>query len=181
MKIYTRTGDTGETGLLGGARVRKDVPRIEAYGTVDELNAVLGVARAEGVSRDVDAILATLQHQLFVVGAELAAPTSRSGPAAPIDARHISDLEATIDRLEEGLPQLKQFILPGGSRAAAQLHLARCVCRRAERRTVGLAPNEKVSPDIIRYLNRVGDLLFVLARWANHQANIPDTAWDKER
>jgi cob(I)alamin adenosyltransferase len=140
MRIYTRTGDTGETGLIGGQRVPKDDPRVEAYGTVDELNAVLGVAR--GYLRDqheLDALLERIQNELFDIGAELASPPERAAQFQTIEERHIRAMEEAIDRFEEELPPLRQFILPGGTQAAAYLHLARTVCRRAERQVVRLS------------------------------------------
>jgi cob(I)alamin adenosyltransferase len=181
MKIYTKTGDAGETGLWGGQRVPKDSARVQAYGTVDECNAAIGVARASGVEAELDAILARIQDQLFVVGADLATP----GAAANIPrvgSEEIAFLERTIDALEEQLEPLKQFILPGGTPAAAQLHLARTVCRRAERWVVALsreapAPNELVGV----YLNRLSDCLFVLARAANARAGVTDTPWNSPR
>jgi cob(I)alamin adenosyltransferase len=181
MKIYTKTGDDGQTGLFGGGRVAKDDPRIEAYGTVDELNAALGVARAEKPPADIDAVLDELQHDLFTVGAELATPDASRRAVPPITSEHISRLEAAIDRFEATLAPLKQFILPGGTRAASALHFARTVCRRAERRLVTLATAEgagAVSSELIVYLNRVGDLLFVLARAANTTAGQADVPWE---
>lgn len=181
MKIYTKTGDKGETGLFGGPRVRKDHPRIEAYGIVDELNCVLGLARADGVGDDVDSLLARIQNELFSVGAQLASPKPGASGLNAISTSHIEYLEQAIDRFEATLPPLKQFILPAGTRAAATLHLARTVCRRAERCVVSLdhLPNETVSPELIIYLNRVSDLLFVLARAVNQQAGVEDTPWEK--
>ncbi len=183
MKIYTRTGDTGETGLYGGGRVRKDDPRIAAYGTVDELNAFLGLARAEGLPPEIDAVLARLQNELFDLGAELATRDPRAQGTALIKEAQIAVLEQAIDRFEEGLSPLKQFILPGGTKAAALLHVARTVCRRAEREVVFLAnvPDEKVSPHLIVYLNRVSDLLFVLARAANAISGVPDVPWQQSK
>lgn len=190
MKIYTKTGDTGETGVFGGPRVPKDHPRIEAYGTVDELNAVLGLARCEKLPGDVDDLLQRLQNELFDVGAELATPQPESKGIPLTTAEHVAALEAAIDHYEAGLSPLKQFILPGGTRAAALLHLARTVCRRAERRLVTLAReleqasadlNEPISPQLIVYLNRLSDLLFVLARTANAEAKEPDVAWRKRK
>lgn len=182
MKIYTKTGDQGETGLFGGPRVRKDSPRIEAYGTVDELNAVLGAARVETTELDahLDELLARVQNDLFDLGAELASPQAEKHRRA-IAAAQIAELEQAIDRYEERLPPLREFILPGGSPAAAQLHLARTVCRRAERLVVALsaAPGESVSDLAIVYLNRLSDLLFVLARVANQLAGKADVAWQK--
>jgi cob(I)alamin adenosyltransferase len=181
MKIYTRTGDQGETGLYGGGRVRKDDPRIAAYGTVDELNALLGLARAESLPPEIDAVLARLQNELFDLGAELATIDPPAMGTAVINAARIAALESTIDRFEEHLAPLKQFILPGGCQGAALLHVSRTVCRRAEREVVFLAaiPQEKVSPDVIVYLNRTSDLLFVLARAANAAAGVADVPWQR--
>jgi len=178
MPIYTRTGDGGETGLCGGARVGKETARIEALGTIDELNAVLGLARAEGLAGALDALLERIQNELFEVGAELSTPDPVAQRTRTIGPAHVEALEADIDRQESGLPPLVGFILPGGSRAGAGLHLARTVCRRAERRLAGLireAPGE-VSLVLMAYLNRLGDLLFVLARAANAGAGVPDVA-----
>ncbi len=179
MKIYTKTGDRGETGLFGGPRVRKDDPRIEAYGTVDELNAVLGLARCEPLDGPLDALLASIQNELFDLGAELATPDPQRSGTRILAAAHIARLEAAIDQHEAALEPLKAFILPGGTRAAALLHLARTVCRRAERRLVTLADREPISADLIIYLNRLSDLFFVLARAANRAAGLPDVPWKK--
>jgi cob(I)alamin adenosyltransferase len=175
MRIYTRQGDTGETGLIGGRRVRKHVPRIDAYGTVDELNALLGVARASGAPSRVDQVLDHVQNELFDVGAELADPI----PSGAIGEALIQRLEEMIDLFETELEPLKQFILPGGTQPAAHLHLARTVCRRAERKVVELVsdPNEKVDPQIVVYLNRLSDLLFVLARVCNAHGGVADAKW----
>lgn len=180
MKIYTKTGDQGETGLFGGPRVRKDHPRIETYGAVDELNAVLGLVRAEASGQEFDGLLAEIQNLLFDVGAELATPEPERMGAAGIDAEHVSQIEAAIDRYEARLEPLKAFILPGGTRAAAGLHLARTVCRRAERRLVSLAASEPISQPLMIYMNRLGDLLFVLAREANRAAGRADVYWEKQ-
>jgi cob(I)alamin adenosyltransferase len=180
MKIYTKTGDAGETGLFGGQRVTKDALRVHAYGTVDECNAVLGVARAALADAELSELIGTLQEQLFTVGADLATPGG--SPNIPrVGAAEIAFLEATIDRLEADLAPLRQFILPGGSAAAAQLHVARTVCRRAERWAVGLAREESLNLELLAYLNRLSDLLFVLARAANSRAGIDDTPWNSPR
>jgi cob(I)alamin adenosyltransferase len=181
MKIYTKTGDRGDTGLFGGPRVPKDARRIETFGNVDELNSVLGVARAEGLPRDVDLLVEQIQNELFSLGAELATPNPAAQGTALIGAGNVAALEQAIDRFEAGLAPLTQFILPGGSKAAAQLHLARTVCRRAERSLVSLTREsaEPIGPDLLVYLNRLGDLLFVLARAVNAAAGIPDVAWRK--
>lgn len=178
MKIYTKTGDGGETGLFGGARVSKADPRVEAYGDVDELNAQLGVARAVGLAEDIDELLATVQAKLFDVGAELAtAPGSKASAMPRVSEDDVAVLEQAIDRFEEELEPLQNFILPGGSRAAAWLHVGRTVARRAERRVVALAEHTEVRDALIRYLNRLSDLLFVLARVSNHRAGVADVPW----
>jgi cob(I)alamin adenosyltransferase len=181
MKIYTKTGDLGETGLFAGPRVRKDDPRIEAYGTVDELNAVLGLARCEKLPAEIDALVAGIQHTLFDLGAELATPDPASRGTDLVSTAHIEALEAAIDKHEAGLPPLKAFILPGGATGAAWLHLARTVCRRAERHvvTLGNEKESKLSAHILIYLNRLGDLLFVLARTVNRAAGHGDIEWQK--
>lgn len=185
MKIYTRTGDQGETALFGGPRVSKDHDRIEAYGTVDELNAVLGVVRHELTmvkfdASDVDELLGRVQHQLFDMGAELATPSPEEKGTALLNDAHISALENAIDKFESELKPLTQFILPGGSGAAAQLHMARCIGRRAERLVVALGHHEAVRATPMQYLNRLSDLLFVLARVANHRCGAGDIGWSKE-
>ncbi|MGQ9876618.1 MAG: cob(I)yrinic acid a,c-diamide adenosyltransferase [Chloroflexus sp.] len=178
MKIYTRTGDAGETGLFGGQRVRKDDLRVQAYGTVDECNAALGVARAAGPDPALDAVLAVVQNQLFVVGADLASPGE--SPYIPrVSTELTSFLEEQIDAMEAELSPLKQFILPGGHPVAAHLHLARTICRRAERVVVTLATEEEVRPEILTYLNRLSDFLFVAARIANARAGMSDVPWQK--
>jgi cob(I)alamin adenosyltransferase len=187
MKIYTKTGDDGSTGLFGGGRVAKDDARIEAYGTVDELNAVIGVARAAGVAADIDAVLAGMQNDLFVAGAELATPVEALAKldqrSSRLGERHAARLEAAIDRFEERLEPLREFILPGGDAAGAALHFARTVCRRAERRVVTLERLQAgaVSDAVVIYLNRLSDLLFVLARAANLAAGVADVPWRKEQ
>jgi cob(I)alamin adenosyltransferase len=182
VKIYTRTGDDGTTGLLGSDRVPKDAARVEAFGSVDELNAALGVARALDVNGWIAAELEALQVQLFQVGAELA--TVDAEMLLRLDRVRDADVEAIeglIDRHEANLPPLTRFVVPTGTPLGAQLHFARTVCRRAERRTVTLAAQETVEPRIVRYLNRAADLLFVLARWCNKRAGAPETTWDGGR
>jgi cob(I)alamin adenosyltransferase len=181
MKIYTKTGDAGETGLFAGGRVRKDDVRIEAYGTVDELNAALGVARAERLPPQIDQTLEQVQSDLFSVGAELATPDPVKHGMALLGETQVKALEKAIDLLEAGLPPLKHFILPAGSRGGALLHLARGVCRRAERRVVTLAsvPQTTIRYEIVRYLNRLGDYLFVAARYANQEAKAVELKWEK--
>lgn len=182
MKIYTKTGDGGDTGLFAGPRVRKHHPRIEAYGTVDELNSLLGVIRAEAPPADLDELLSQVQHDLFALGAELATPEPQKHGLTLLGAAHIQRLERAIDRFEEQLAPLKEFILPGGTRVASLLHLARTVCRRAERGVVSLcdAEGSAVRPETIQYLNRLSDCLFVLARAANAAAGCVDVPWRKE-
>lgn len=180
VKIYTKRGDKGETGLLGAARVRKNALRVEAYGEVDELNASLGFTCAALADRELAGLLVDIQRDLFAVGAQLA--DVRKGKAkamekAALPEQKVADLERTIDRIEEQLPPLKTFILQGGCEAGARLHLARTVCRRAERRIAALAEKEKVSPTLLAYMNRLSDLLFVLARLVNHRAGTPEIAW----
>ena len=179
MKIYTKTGDEGMTGLLGAGRVGKDDPRIEAYGTVDELNAVLGLARAQGIDSQADRMLARIQDELFVLGSALADPDPDGKFHNAVKEEHYSHLEGEIDGLEADLPPLTRFILPGGCQASAQLHLARTICRRAERCVVHLSHLEghHVTPEVIAYLNRLSDFLFVLARAVNHRAGVPDVPW----
>lgn len=179
MKIYTRTGDKGDTGLFGGARVAKSSPRVACYGDVDELNSVIGVARASGAPTEVDVPLARIQLELFDLGAELATvPGKEDKLTSPrISDEHVAYLEATIDALEEGLPALVTFVLPGGTLAASQLHVARTVCRRAERALVALAKDEPVREELVRYLNRLSDLLFTMARRANFAAGVADVPW----
>lgn len=181
MKIYTKTGDAGETGVFAGPRVWKDDIRIEACGSVDELNAVLGWARAESPPEEIDRRLANIQHQLFALGAELATPNPSKHGTEMIRDADVTWLEQAIDACEASLKPLTQFILPGGSKIAAALHVARSVCRRAERHVVTLhrTAGSGVSDRTIRYLNRLGDFLFVLARFANHLANREDVPWIK--
>jgi cob(I)alamin adenosyltransferase len=179
MKIYTKTGDDGETGLFGGPRVRKNSPRIEAYGTVDELNAVVGMVRTHGLPADLDELLARIQNELFDLGAQLATPDPAKFGIAGATEAHIAGLERAIDAFETELEPLRQFILPGGTPAAAGMHLARTVCRRAERCVVTLTETETISPTAVIYLNRLSDLLFVLARAANRRAGVGDVPWKK--
>lgn len=181
MKIYTRTGDDGTTGLFGGSRVAKTDPRVEAYGTVDEACAAIGLARAAGVSSAIDAVLEQLQNDLFVIGAELACAPGKAEKLLKtmrlIEAADVERLEKAIDAAEEGLPPLRSFILPGGTQAAATLHLARCIARRAERCVLALQGPAAVRREVLVYLNRLSDLLFVLARKANHEAGAEDVPW----
>jgi cob(I)alamin adenosyltransferase len=179
MRIYTRTGDDGTTGLLGAERVSKDSPRVEAYGSVDELNAFLGLAIAHLQSHErFCKILQQVQGDLFVLGAELAVPVGKSPVIPPLSEEHVRQLEHYIDEIEEQLPPLRHFILPGGTIGSAVLHVARTVCRRAERRVVSLFHVEPGNPHILIYLNRLGDLLFVMARAANAAEGVEDIIWD---
>lgn len=178
MKIYTRTGDDGRTGVLGPERVLKSDVRVEAYGAVDELNAALGAARAHDTGGWLTAELETLQSLMLQAGAELAT----TDPRALENVQRVGDgdverVERWIDRFEADLAPLKHFLLPGGTLLAAQLHVARTVCRRAERRVVALAESGGADARMIRFLNRVADLLFVLARWCNHRAGVSDSEW----
>jgi cob(I)alamin adenosyltransferase len=181
MKIYTKTGDDGTTGLYRGGRVRKDDPRIEACGTIDELNAHVGLVRAANAPPDIDDLLAIVQNELFDLGAELATPRPLAVGLTVVGEPQIQSLEAAIDRFDAKLQPLKNFVLPGGTPAAAALHLARTVCRRAERRVITLAaqPAENISPQIVVYLNRLSDLLFVLARTANAVDGLAEMEWRK--
>ena len=177
-RIYTKTGDTGDTALFGGGRVGKEDERVEAYGQVDELNSVLGVARAEGLG-EMDALALELQNQLFTVGSVLATPQgSKAAQAIPkLSPDWVPAMERAIDAFDAEIPPLSQFILPGGTKAAAALHHARTVCRRTERRVVPLMRAGKIGADAITYLNRLSDLLFTMARVANHRAGVQDVPW----
>ena len=178
MKIYTKFGDSGETALYGGTRVGKDAPRIEAIGTVDELNAYIGYAQTLINDTDLSDLLAQIQNHLFAVGADLATPAIHTKAAEfRIPADFTTEMETAIDTLSEELPPLTNFILPGGCAAGAILHVARVVCRRSERCVVRLAGETDVNPEIIRSLNRLSDLLFVLARTVNFRAQAPEPIW----
>jgi cob(I)alamin adenosyltransferase len=179
MKIYTRTGDAGQTSLFGGARVAKNDARIEAYGTVDELSSHLGVARTQPLPSDIDATLHQVQIDLFEIGAHLASPGTSRFPG--VDARRIEELERSIDVMERELAPLTTFILPGGSASAAHLHVGRTVCRRAERLVVALHDESPATISTIGYLNRLSDYLFVAARFANHRAEVEDVPWKREK
>lgn len=181
-KLYTKTGDTGETALFGGDRVPKDHPRVEAYGCVDELNSTLGVAASFLGRGELVEALHAIQNELFNIGSELASETGRRAEAGQLfrePQAKIAALERLIDEYDAQLPPLRTFILPSGSRAGALLHLCRTVCRRAERAVVRLARQERVNPAIIVYLNRLSDLLFVLARYVNRAARRPEVPWRK--
>lgn len=178
MKIYTRTGDAGETGLLDGKRVSKAEPRVDAYGEVDELNACLGAVLSARIDGDLAELLVAVQRCLFSLGASLADPSARGSRHAKVTATvaDVLELEGWIDRLETELPPLERFILPGGHPVAAKVHLARAVCRRAERRVAGLGAGA-VDATVIAYLNRLSDLLFVLARVVNARAGVAEQEW----
>jgi cob(I)alamin adenosyltransferase len=181
MKIYTKTGDAGQTGLFGGGRVAKDNPRVEAYGDVDELNAVLGVARAVELMPRIDEVLVPIQRDLFSLGALLATPDLQKMhdhlAKAQIDDARIAGLEREIDACDRELEPLRAFIIPGGTPKAAQLHVARTVCRRAERRVIHLQQEVDIPQIVIVYLNRLSDLLFTLARMANTRAGAGEVTW----
>lgn len=180
MKIYTRTGDEGKTGLIDGSRVSKDNLRVSAYGEVDELNAVIGVVRAHAHGRALDTLLHHVQRDLFALGAQLADPKAKVGTRkakAAFPPSHVRKLERAIDQRDKALPPLTSFILPGGSPLGSFLHLARTVCRRAERTIVALSHQQEVEPTLIVYLNRLSDLLFVLARHANQTSGITEDRW----
>jgi cob(I)alamin adenosyltransferase len=177
MKIYTRTGDTGTTSLFDGTRIAKSDPRVDAYGEVDEANAVLGLARASGLDSDLDDMLVQIQRDLFALGSRLADPAERIAgrvEKAAVGQQDVARLEGWIDQLEEELTPLRRFILPGGAMTGAALHLARTVFRRAERRMVALGVLE---PTLLAYANRLSDLLFVMARAANRRAGMPEVEW----
>src|SRR5579885_1471695 len=186
-RVYTRRGDDGTTALVGGQRVPKDALRIEAYGTVDELNSVLGVARstAEELTAahpplgELAAIFRRVQHELFNLGSILATLPEDVHPRQPsVTNAEIAQLESEIDRMNEGLPPLRSFVLPGGCRLNAEIHVCRTMCRRAERASVALARAERVPAEAVQYLNRLGDALFVRSRWASHIIGIPETLWE---
>ena len=180
MKIYTKTGDSGETGLFKGPRVPKHDLRVEAYGNVDECNAMIGVCLIHIHHAEIKALLSSIQHELFEVGADLATPEQPQDDSRwRIDPEMTVQLEDAIDRFESELPVLTNFILPGGSLGGAHIHHARTVCRRAERSVSKLAEAEPINPEILKYLNRLSDLLFVLARAENQNALSPETIWKK--
>jgi cob(I)alamin adenosyltransferase len=185
-RVYTRRGDSGDTGLVGGQRVSKDSRRIDAYGTVDELNARIGAARFTALEHprlaELAEILLRVQHELFNLGSILATLPEDVHPRQPrITAQEIAQLEAEMDKMNEGLPELRSFVLPGGSRINAELHVCRTVCRRAERVCVALARETEVPGEAVRYLNRLGDALFVWSRWASHEIGAPETLWEPNR
>ncbi|HEU5303390.1 MAG TPA: cob(I)yrinic acid a,c-diamide adenosyltransferase [Gemmatimonadales bacterium] len=181
MKIYTRTGDAGETGLFGGGRVPKDHPRVAAYGDIDELNSVIGMIRATEPVELFDDLLQSIQHDLFAIGGHLATPdperVTQALEKASVSPEQVARFERVIDEADRELAPLRAFVLPGGSPKAAAMHLGRTVCRRAERSVVGLAHDSQVPGLFLVYLNRLSDLLFTLARVANHRAGIKDVTW----
>lgn len=181
-KLYTRTGDSGQTALFGGRRIAKDHPRVEAYGAVDELNSTLGVAVAFLSRGALATVLQQIQNELFNIGSELASETGKRAEAGRLflePEAKIAAIERLIDDYDSKVDTLRTFILPSGSRAGSLLHLSRTVCRRAERAVITLARDEPVNPDLLRYLNRLSDLLFVLARYVNKAARRPETPWRK--
>jgi cob(I)alamin adenosyltransferase len=184
-RVYTRRGDDGETSLAGGQRVPKHSPRIEAYGTVDELNAFLGLARATAEKiglGEFAAMLLRVQHELFNLGSILATLPEDVHPRQPrVTGREIARLEQEMDKMNEGLPELRSFVLPGGCRLNAELHVCRTVCRRAERRLASMARAEQAPPEALQYLNRLGDALFVWSRWASVETGAPETLWEPNR
>ena len=181
MKIYTKKGDEGNTSLYGGSRVPKSSKRIEAYGTVDELNSVAGLAASYDLSDQGSRHLKKVQEQLFILGADLATPPSSKTRINRIDDEAVEFLEEAIDSMDESLKPLKNFILPGGSQPGATLHLARTVCRRAERAAVACSETEEISAVAIKYLNRLSDFLFVLARYENKQAGVREESWNPKK
>ena len=179
-KVYTRSGDDGTTGLGGGERVPKDSRRIAAFGTVDELNSQLGVARSSGLDPKLDSALATIQNELFHLGSDLCVLEEDKArlPVPKIEARHVEALEKLIDGLSAEIPPLENFLLPGGTPGASALHVARTVCRRAEREGVALSREEAVGPFVVSYLNRLSDALFVMARYENRRRGEPEPLWN---
>jgi cob(I)alamin adenosyltransferase len=182
-KIYTRTGDDGTTGLGGGQRVPKDSPRIESYGTIDELNSFIGVAIAAGLNDELAAMFKVIQNDLFHVGSSLCVleADQKKFKMIQISESHIKQLEKYIDKLQESLKPLENFILPGGSIGAAELHVCRCVCRRAEREILRLKREEPINEHVLKYVNRLSDLLFVMARYENLTKKVPDVLWDQTK
>ena len=181
MKIYTKTGDEGDTGLYGGERVPKSHRRIEAYGTIDDLNSVIGIVISELAGGELVPVLQAIQNNLFSIGSDLSAPYSvKNMNVKRIELALAGELEKVIDRYEEKLEEIRNFILPGGSKTASFLHLARTVCRRAERKVVELSSTTEINKNIIVYLNRLSDLFFVLARFENKAADIPDVIWKNQ-
>lgn len=182
-KIYTKTGDTGTTGLGGGQRVPKDSRRVETYGTIDELNSQIGLALSLGLCERLAAELPRIQNELFDLGSDLATPAASQArhPVPTVEARHIARLEALIDELNDVVGPLANFLLPGGSPGAAALHVARTVCRRAERQATTLVRDEPIGPSVLPYLNRLSDALFVMARYENHEQGVAEPLWQPGR
>lgn len=182
-RIYTKTGDAGLTGLGGGQRVPKDSIRVETYGTVDELNSQIGVTLATGLCDRLAAELPLIQNELFDLGSDLATPSTSQArhPVPTVEVRHIAKLENLIDELNEVVGPLANFLLPGGSPGAAQLHVARTICRRAERAATALARDESIGPTVLPYLNRLSDALFVMARFENHARGVSEPLWEPRR
>ncbi|WP_346858169.1 cob(I)yrinic acid a,c-diamide adenosyltransferase [uncultured Draconibacterium sp.] len=180
FKVYTKTGDDGTTGLVGGNRVKKYDLRLEAYGTVDELNASIGIVRSYEMDEDIRVLLTEIQNKLFNIGSRLASDERGDAMTANLAVKYddIEVLEKAIDRFEEGLPELRNFILPGGELSMAQCHMARTICRRAERRIVEFAEQTPVQTEIIKYINRLSDFLFVLARKLGNNNGVEETAWN---
>ena len=179
MRIYTRTGDDGSTGLFGGSRIGKDELRIEAYGTLDELNAWIGKVRSHSVVADHDELLLEIQGELFTLGSHLATTEEQWKAKLPaLDPQGVEKLESWMDGMDKELPELKSFVLAGGDGASADAHVARVVCRRAERRCVALHRNEAIAPEGLAYLNRLSDALFVLGRWIGMKTGHGDVAWN---
>lgn len=178
MKIYTKTGDSGQTALFGGKRLPKDDLRIESYGTVDELNSHIGLLRDSGLTEEDQSMLIDIQDRLFTIGSLLASDPDKNNLQVPHVAENdVTELEKEIDRMNENLPEMRSFVLPGGHRAVSQCHVTRCVCRRAERRVVSLSASADIDPLIIQYLNRLSDYLFVLSRWIAAQKKAIETPW----
>ena len=177
-KLYTKTGDDGSTGLVGGERVGKDSLRIEAIGEVDELNAMTGLCRNQNWGIEIGKILHALQRELFVLGADLSTPMDKKCPVERISAEMVNNLEKLVDEYSEKVTPLENFILPGGTDAAANLHMARAICRRAERTVAALKKKEEIGEFVLPYLNRLSDLLFVLARTENEKHSVAEEKWE---
>ncbi|MBK7343199.1 MAG: cob(I)yrinic acid a,c-diamide adenosyltransferase [Saprospiraceae bacterium] len=181
FRIYTKTGDQGETGLFGGQRLSKDDLRIEAYGTIDELNASVGSLADEVLSAEIKDILRLIQHDLFVIGSHLATMPGKNLSLPPLPEAQIQVMESLMDLWDETLPPLKNFILPGGHSTVSKAHLARCICRRAERRTISLSRREKISPQIVVYLNRLSDFFFMLGRKLALDLGVTEIIWEPRK
>ncbi len=182
MKIYTRTGDKGKTALLGGKRVLKSNTRIEAYGNIDELNAYLGLIRDHEELKHHFDFLVKIQNELFVIGSHLATEPGKSFNYIPdVSKEIINQLEKGIDSMNEDLPEMKNFILPGGNKLVSFIHIARCVCRRAERSIISLSEKENIKSEIVIFINRLSDYLFVLARWASSELNVKEVIWEPRK